>query len=284
MMDFAKGQKVLWRTARGGGFQEAEAVSAGDGTVVLRAAEAPGSPLAPGAEVIIRSGGEEYFTRLVECSGREMRLRAPRSENRKYFRVDDVFPVVFRRVRAGSPRRANLFSADGGDIFDLRPPEGAGDPELWRRLNSINSKIGLLIYSFETSGGAPAAGGEDLPAALGEIDGALEDVLSMLGVERGEFIRTTSREVNVSAAGIRLRVPDRLNVGDSLEVRMLLPTTPAVGVVTDGTVVRVEPAREGGYEVALGFSEMDEEVRDEIIRYALGRQREFIRQRKRQGE
>lgn len=279
-MNIPKGRKVLWRTVKGGGFLEAETVSAGDGEVVLSSASEPGGPLEPGTEVIIRVDGEDSFTRLLECSGRRLRLKAPRSENRKYFRVDDMFPVVLRKITDGGPRRANLFPAEGADIFDLRPPEKAANPALWRRLSGINSKIGLLMYGAEMD---PALldgdGSQEVWDALAEMDHVLEEVLSRLNIERGEFIKTTNREVNVSAAGLKMRVPQRLEVGDSLEVKMLLPTTPAVGVVTDGTVVRVERAEDGGYEVALGFSEMDDEVRDEIIRYALGRQREFIRQR-----
>ena len=61
---------------------------------------------------------------------------------------------------------------------------------------------------------------------------------------------------------------------------MLLPTYPPVGVTTHGKVVRVNQTGDGEYEIALHFSEMDEEVKDEIIQYALQRQREIIRKQK----
>jgi c-di-GMP-binding flagellar brake protein YcgR len=115
------------------------------------------------------------------------------------------------------------------------------------------------------------------------VDSGLQGVLERLNIDRGRIIRTTSREVNLSAAGIRFRVGEKLNIGESLQVKMVLPTIPAVGVIADGTVLRVKDSDDGTFEIALGFSEMDEEVRDEIIRYALGRQREFIRKKRRQG-
>jgi c-di-GMP-binding flagellar brake protein YcgR len=44
-----------------------------------------------------------------------------------------------------------------------------------------------------------------------------------------------------------------------------------------GSVVRAEDAGEGETEIALQFTDIDDELRDEIIQYALMRQRDIIR-------
>jgi c-di-GMP-binding flagellar brake protein YcgR len=48
-------------------------------------------------------------------------------------------------------------------------------------------------------------------------------------------------------------------------------------VLTYGTVVRAHDLGNGHYEVALQFTDIDDTVRDEIIQYALNRQRDIIR-------
>jgi c-di-GMP-binding flagellar brake protein YcgR len=72
--------------------------------------------------------------------------------------------------------------------------------------------------------------------------------------------------------------------GDKLEIKMLLPTGPPIGIITYGNVVRANEIGNDQYEVSLHFSDMDEEVREEIIRYAINRQREIIRKERQQKE
>ena len=69
-----------------------------------------------------------------------------------------------------------------------------------------------------------------------------------------------------------------------VEVKMLLPMIPPMGIMVYGHVVRVSQADGDGHEVAIHFSDISEEVRDEIIRYALSRQREVLRSRRQQLE
>jgi c-di-GMP-binding flagellar brake protein YcgR len=76
---------------------------------------------------------------------------------------------------------------------------------------------------------------------------------------------------------LKVFTPDKAEVGDKLEIKMLLPTYPPIGILAFGRVVRSEKADNNEYELALHFDDMDEDIRDEIIQYTLKRQRELIR-------
>lgn len=167
------------------------------------------------------------------------------SEKREYFRVDDVFPVKIRKVDKETAKRSVIHSATGLDIPDIASDETI-NPNLWKMLVDINSKLSLILdrldYSFS---------------------------------ERPE-----NRVVNMSATGIRFTEDERIETGDEVEVTMFLPTTPPVEIMTYGTAVRVDDAGNGKYEIALHFTDMEDTVRDEIIQYLLNRQREIIRKKR----
>ena len=55
-------------------------------------------------------------------------------------------------------------------------------------------------------------------------------------------------------------------------------------LVTYGTVVRVEEMDKGWYEIALHFTDMDDDVRGGIFRYVFDRQREIIRKERQDKE
>ena len=93
-----------------------------------------------------------------------------------------------------------------------------------------------------------------------------------------------SKEVNISEGGIRFRTTENVEVGDVLEISILLPMHLPMKLVTYGTVVRVEEMDKGWYEIALHFTDMDDEVRGGIFRFVFDRQREIIRKERQDKE
>ena len=97
------------------------------------------------------------------------------------------------------------------------------------------------------------------------------------------LVKADSIPVNISASGMRFALKDRPVMNDILEVRMLLPAYPTVGVLVHGRIVRLEELEHGGYDASLHFIDLNDDVREVIIQYTLKRQRELIR-RQRQRE
>lgn len=83
-----------------------------------------------------------------------------------------------------------------------------------------------------------------------------------------------------------MKVVDNRNYQGEQEVRVriFLPTFPVQEVLVSGKVVRVKAIKNGDYEVALRFHELDEELKGEILQYILKQQQKAIADRRQQRE
>ncbi len=179
------------------------------------------------------------------------------SERRKYFRVDDILPVVVRVVTEDRSRvKAKIcsgFASGGGihqshdEVLDDRIP-----PKLWDMLVDIQAKLNL--------------------------------VLEKLCQQSEGLTRAESKPVSLSAAGIGILTRDTFTVGQFVEVQMLLTMHAPVWIQVYGEVTRVSAAQDGENEVAIGFTDMDDDIRDTINYYTLKRQREIIRRQRGYGD
>jgi hypothetical protein len=174
-------------------------------------------------------------------------------ERREYFRVEDVLPIMAKKVRENSEYlRSKVFSGffSGFGISSLSE-EGSDEtvsPALWKLLVDMNTKLGLILDKL---------------------------YLDSEGLAKAE-----SKHVSLSASGIKFPVRDELAVGDFMEIKMLIPVHPPAWIVLYGAVVRLGEISSGEYEVAIDFTDMDDEVRDVINYYTLKRQREIIRRQR----
>ena len=165
---------------------------------------------------------------------------------RGYFRVDDTFPVIHRKINAGEALpESRIYAGSGQELSDLETTDDTVNPRLWRMLVDINAKLALILERLNIEGE---------------------------GLAKAERIA-----VNISASGIRFPVDHAFEMGDLIEVKMLLPTNPAVGIIVYGKVVRIEKPEACGPILSLHFMDMTEEVRDVIIQYTLKRQRDVVR-------
>jgi hypothetical protein len=172
------------------------------------------------------------------------------SERRKYFRVDDILPVVLRIVEGDRSRvKAKICSGFVPGLGSCLMHEEAHDdripPRLWEMLVDIQTKLSLVLERL---------------------------------CQQGEGLtRSESKPVSLSAAGIRLLTRDAFAMGQFVEVQMLLTVYAPVWIVVYGEVTRFSQEQDGEHEVAISFADMDEDIRDMINYYTLRRQREIIR-------
>ena len=204
-----------------------------------------------GTVLVIPSSDFKYYTEVLKSDGALVTVKHLWSENRSYFRVDDFFPVISRKVggeaQCGSSK---IFSGYGIEIQDEAFPDETVNPRLWKMLIAINSKLHMI--------------------------------LERLQLESEGLINVKNKPVNLSASGLRFTMDEKVGIGDLLEIKMLLPKYPPIGILAYGNVVKVHDKEDGTYEVSLHFHNMDDEVRDEIIQYALKRQREIIKKEREQ--
>jgi PilZ domain len=177
-------------------------------------------------------------------------------EKRAYFRVDDVLPLIVRR---------------------LDPATGIG------LKSRVIPGFGVGLTNFV---GDDSAENESIPPALQamlmQIDNKLNLILEKLFLADAELAHVESREISISAAGMRFKAWESVNVGDTVEIKLLILSQEAIWLVLFGMVKRMEPVEGGVNEVAIEFLEMEESVQEALIRYTLRRQGEIIRKQRRQ--
>lgn len=245
-MNLDVGEQVFFRIARDEARYSASIVSANDYAIVLRANDEVSYEVRKGDQLIISAPESDFYTEVMTRDKTMFSLKRLWCDRREFFRIDDVFPVDCRKVKdAGAAKRPRLVAGFGTETGTLELPEDAIHPKLWNMLVDINTKLGMI--------------------------------LERLDLQKEGFAQIENRRVNLSATGLKVITPEKAEVGDSLEIKMLLPTYPPVGILAFGRVVRVDKADNDEYELALHFDEMDEDIRDEIIQYTLQRQRELIR-------
>jgi hypothetical protein len=175
-------------------------------------------------------------------------------EKRAHFRVEDVLPVGVRKVEgACTCLKARMvrgfFPGCGVPTFEEGREEQESLPPALRKL-------------------------------LLQLDAKLNLVLEKLYLSGEEMLRVDNQSVSLSAAGIRLCTDAGFAVGDMAEIKLLVLSEGAAWLVLYGKVIRVAEARCGGQDTAIAFLEMEDEVRETLIRYTLRRQRELIRKQR----
>jgi hypothetical protein len=245
------GEQVYYRFMQESDIHSARVISMRDDTLTLCiSGDAPGN-LPEGLHIMVSNENLDLHTEVSSSKGTTLELRMVWSEKREYFRVDDIFPLITKKLRGNfACRKSRIFSGFSQEVHVMDLPDDSIHPQLWKMLVDISAKLSL--------------------------------VLERLLLESEGMTRAENKKVNVSAAGIRFTTEEKIELGDVVEVKMLLPACPPVGILTYGDVTRVLDLGKGEYEVALQFTDMDDEVRDELIQYALKRQREIIRKQREQ--
>jgi hypothetical protein len=250
-MGLSKGETVNYSIMPEVTRYSATVISVDENTLVLQTKDIQN--IQRGKYIVVTGSDFKYYTEAVSVKGNILTLKQAWKEKRSYFRVDDTFPVEAKRIKADTPyKKSKIFRGYDVETSDIDQPDETINPKLWQMLVDINAK--------------------------------LTSILDNLRFESEGFKKSEEKIVNLSASGIRFTMGEKVMPGDRLEIKMLLPTGPPIGIITYGNVVRANEIGNDQYEVSLHFSDMDEEVREEIIRYAINRQREIIRKDRQQKE
>ncbi len=176
--------------------------------------------------------------------------KVKQEEKRNYFRVDDAIPVIANPAHRDKCKESS-------------------------RVLSISEMQSLSAMDVQDS-----LGNQNLCNIIMEINAKLDFIINHFLLEKEGLLSAEKKMVNLSAAGIRFTVNHPVSAKDIMEIKLLLPTCPPVAVLAYGEVKRVKALKDGTYEVALQYLNMDSSVRDEIIQYTLNHQRETVRRMK----
>ncbi|MBI4687007.1 MAG: PilZ domain-containing protein [Nitrospirae bacterium] len=226
-------------------------VSADGANIMLDADNAAQPEVSKGQHLILSFGDSCKPARVISAEGSAIKLEW--IENRRYFRVNDVLPIVTKKIEPDSYARARVFSGYGMEnARDYTVPDATISPKLWEILVDIDTKLSSL--------------------------------LGAINMQTEGFTGSNEKYINISASGVKFTIKEKVEVGDLLEIKVLLPAYPPLGIVASGEVVRVNDLGNGEYDVALHFSGITDEVTDEIIQYSIKRQREIIHKQRDEGK
>ncbi len=223
-------------------------------TIILSYLDEPACSIVKGQNVMISGLEGNCFTEVLAIDKKTIELKCLWEEKREYFRIDDVMPILISKVGDRDvQKKAGIISGYGQsfygfDVLDNDSNDSTISPRLWQLLSDIDNKLSLILDRM------------------------------YLGDEG--LLKAEHKRVNLSASGLKTVVNEEFAEKDLAEVKILLPSSPSVGIIVYGRVVRVTRQNDSDYEISIHFSEMGEEVRNEIIQYTLKRQREIIRKEK----
>ncbi|MDY6842964.1 MAG: PilZ domain-containing protein [Thermodesulfobacteriota bacterium] len=117
------------------------------------------------------------------------------------------------------------------------------------------------------------------------IDQKLDLLLNYLiqGADFKELSLQEPREINISSSGVGFITDDILSMSDILEVKMIFPTSHFNIIKAFAKVTRIE--KENSYSenpqfsIGAAFIHIDEEDRENIVRYVFKKQKESLRKR-----
>ncbi len=186
----------------------------------------------------------EFETIVTEIKDKTLRLRWHWSERREFFRIDDIIAISARKICPIEKKASRIKKGEIIELSEFEKPDPSISPGLWRLLNEINAKLDLILQSLDRD---------------------------YKGLQEPRY-----QKVNLSAGGIRFITDEPVSRGDIMEIHMQLNTCPPLNIITYGEVVRVNE-KDGKYEIALSFKDIEDEIRETILRYTLQRQREIIK-------
>lgn len=203
-----------------------------------------------GDSIVITKDEEEFYGNVKKVDSNLVCVRWSWEKSRKFFRVDDVIQVACKKIDLNKIYRSRIFyGASSFCAINLEEEYYGINPHILKLLKSIDDKLTIILEKLE--------------------------------MDREGFNKIGFQHVNISASGIRFKTKEDCNVGDRVEVKMLLPTVPVTGIVTYGEVIKVRNI-DKEKEIAVNFLDLEEDICDEIVQYTLKRQKEILRKQKSQ--
>jgi hypothetical protein len=167
---------------------------------------------------------------------------------REFSRVNVHLPVEIRLVPP-EQRRLICTRLEEKIFTGVKLPPDVADPLLAEWLKLLHDKLDRILGLLATNQGV-----RELPP----------------------FITET-----LSGGGMSFTSPEEYKLGDLLELRIIFDSSRSGTLYLYGEVVQKEKT-EWGYFIAVKFLSLDEGIRDEIIKFVFEKEREILRQKRKE--
>ncbi|MEE9911264.1 MAG: PilZ domain-containing protein [Deltaproteobacteria bacterium] len=169
-------------------------------------------------------------------------------DKREYSRVDVYIPIEYRLVNP--LRRDTLRSRIAGEsiLAEFKNLPNPDDQLIAQWLQSINAK--------------------------------LDEIIRMMTLQHDGFDHLNIAKVNISGGGMSLNTGESFSPGDVLEIKAMLGLKTPTALFLYGEVIEVT-IHHDEYDTSVQFVNIDDFVRDEIIRFVFETEREILREKRR---
>jgi len=151
-------------------------------------------------------------------------------------------------------------------------------PEEW---DVSHAKLfGETAYS-EHSALLPEISDAHLSLWLKTINAKLDTIMSILTLSQAGFDSLAPHYVTISASGMALFLENDIPPDACLEIKALLFSLSPVALQIYGKVLTVKK-HDNRYRIAVKFSSMDDQIRNEIVRFVFEKEREMLREKRRE--
>jgi hypothetical protein len=186
-------------------------------------------------------------------------------ERRAFFRIDDSIQVNYRVISQNELPESIDEVLKGTDRFTVMT-----------RLQAISQHLSAPLHRIEQR-----------DPDIADYLKALDEKINLLGqsflVQENELLEHPSLSVNLSAGGIALDIAEKLELGNLVELKLLLLPS-YTGVVAYGEVIGIEESLTGEegypYHTRVNFTLIRNSDQDALIRHITRRQGEMLRQRR----
>jgi len=166
---------------------------------------------------------------------------------REYSRVDAYLPVQVRRVPEEERDHVRCRFPGQSILPEFATPPEVEDKVLSDWLVMLNTK--------------------------------LEYIINTLQLNREGFAAMPFQNINISGGGMSFGFQEQVNPGELLEIKTVLYMMHPISVYLYGEVVSSRETK-NDYRISLRFVQIDDPVRDEIVRFVFEMQREVIRKKR----
>jgi len=175
---------------------------------------------------------------------------------RQDFRIDDVIPVSDKRL---TPEQFQLCKGKVG----VRS----------RQNGMLQQMVGRDIFSGQEHASVNA----DVAAALEALDAKLNYLIGVNMLNDASHSDMQERPVNLSITGISFVSDVAYQVGDYIQVNLMLPSFPPSILELVGTVMRASRMDDGRVSIGTCFYYRCDDEEDTVSKYVFRRHREMIR-------
>ena len=185
-----------------------------------------------------------------------------RDERREFFRIDDSILVSWRLI--GAPDRSH-----GNTGLECMPEESF---TIITRLQAVSRHLSGSLHRIEHRD-------PDVAEYLKALDEKITLLAQNFLADEVGITGQAAKSVNLSAGGLALDSRESLQVGDQVELKLLLLPS-YTGVVALGEVIRITQTTETPdhpYRLHINFTHIRDSDRDALIGHILRRQAEMLR-------